>query len=142
MWFGLLPVRSPLLGESLLICFPELLRWFTSLSIAPVSYIFRYSGDALLHRITPFGNPGVNGYVLLTPAYRSLSRPSSPGSSIGIRHRPVFAWPYHLFRSFTKTGIFVCVRFLTKQYTIPRSKASSIFNIRLKIFPYVSVLPS
>ena len=55
----------------------------------------------------------------------------------GIRHRPVFAWPYHLFRSFTKTGIFVCVRFLTKQYTIPRSKASSIFNIRLKIFPYV-----
>ena len=45
-WFGLLPVRSPLLGESLLISVPELLRWFTSLSIAPVSYIFRYSGDA------------------------------------------------------------------------------------------------
>ena len=33
------------------------------------------------HRITPFGNPGVNGYVLLTLAYRSLSRPSSPLSS-------------------------------------------------------------
>ena len=32
-------------------------------------------------RITPFGNPGVNGYVLLSPAYRSLSRPSSPYSS-------------------------------------------------------------
>ena len=32
-------------------------------------------------RITPFGNPGVAGYVLLTPAYRSLSRPSSPCSS-------------------------------------------------------------
>ena len=32
-------------------------------------------------RITPFGNPGVNGYVLLSPAYRSLSRPSSPDSS-------------------------------------------------------------
>ena len=52
-WFGLLPVRSPLLGESLLICFPELLRWFTSLSIAPVSYIFRHSGGSktagLLH---------------------------------------------------------------------------------------------
>ncbi len=45
--FGLLPVRSPLLGESLLICFPELLRWFTSLSIAPVSYIFRHSGDII-----------------------------------------------------------------------------------------------
>ena len=33
------------------------------------------------YRITPFGNPGVNGYVLLTPAYRSLSRPSSSYSS-------------------------------------------------------------
>ncbi len=28
--FGLLPVRSPLLGESLLISVPALLRWFTS----------------------------------------------------------------------------------------------------------------
>ena len=46
-WFGLLPVRSPLLGESLLISVPELLRWFTSLSIAPVSYIFRHSGDII-----------------------------------------------------------------------------------------------
>ena len=44
-WFGLLPVRSPLLGESLLICFPALLRWFTSRSVAPASYIFRCSGD-------------------------------------------------------------------------------------------------
>ena len=35
----------------------------------------------IIHRITPFGYPGVNGYVLLTPAFRSLSRPSSPGSS-------------------------------------------------------------
>ena len=32
-------------------------------------------------RITPFGYPGVNGYVLLSPAFRSLSRPSSPYSS-------------------------------------------------------------
>ena len=42
-WFGLLPVRSPLLGESLLISVPELLRWFTSLSMTSVPYIFRYS---------------------------------------------------------------------------------------------------
>ena len=45
--FGLLPVRSPLLRESLLICFPVLLRWFTSLSIAPVYYIFIHSGDII-----------------------------------------------------------------------------------------------
>ena len=137
MWFGLLPVRSPLLGESLLICFPELLRWFTSLSIAPVSYIFRYSGDALLHRITPFGNPGVNGYVLLTPAYRSLSRPSSPGSSIGIRHRPVFAWPYHLFRSFTITGTFVCITFSNQAVIQSLAQKLLLFSMmRLKIFPH------
>ena len=46
MRFRLLPVRSPLLGESLLISVPELLRWFTSLSVAPVSYIFRHSGGS------------------------------------------------------------------------------------------------
>ena len=28
--------------------------------------------------VVPFGNHGVNAYVLLTRAYRSLSRPSSP----------------------------------------------------------------
>ena len=79
-WFGLFPLRSPLLRESLLISVPELLRWFTSLSMTSVPYIFRYS-DGAWHRITPFGNPRVNGYVLLTVAYRSLSRPSSSYSS-------------------------------------------------------------
>ena len=29
-------------------------------------------------RVAPFGNLGINGYLLLTQAYRSLSRPSSP----------------------------------------------------------------
>ena len=111
-----------------MICFPELLRWFTSLSIAPVSYIFRYSGDALLHRITPFGNPGVNGYVLLTPAYRSLSRPSSPGSSIGIRHRPVFAWPYHLFRSFTNNRDFRVCTFSNQAVHSPSLKSFFYFQ--------------
>ena len=45
MWFGLFPLRSPLLRESLLISVPELLRWFTSLSMTSVSYfiqIFRW----------------------------------------------------------------------------------------------------
>ena len=46
-WFGLLPVRSPLLRESLLISVPALLRWFTSRSLAPVHYIFMYSGDII-----------------------------------------------------------------------------------------------
>ena len=28
--------------------------------------------------VVPFGNPRINGYLLLNAAYRSLSRPSSP----------------------------------------------------------------
>ena len=31
----------------------------------------------LSSRVTPFGNPRINGYLLLPEAYRSLSRPSS-----------------------------------------------------------------
>lgn len=31
----------------------------------------------LLCRVSPFGNPGINAYVQLPQAYRSLSRPSS-----------------------------------------------------------------
>ena len=34
--------------------------------------------DSVLHcRVSPFGNPRINGYLLLPEAYRSLSRPSS-----------------------------------------------------------------
>ena len=32
-------------------------------------------------RVTPFGSPGINGCLLLPPAYRSLPRPSSPSGS-------------------------------------------------------------
>ena len=89
-----------------------------------------------MHRITPFGNPGVNGYVLLSPAYRSLSRPSSPDSSQASAI-DLYSLGHIIFSALSlTTGIFVRVHFLTKQYTIPRSKAS-LFNIRLKIFPYV-----
>ena len=79
--FGLLPVRSPLLGESLLISVPGLLRWFTSPSVTSAAYFIQLSGFQFYWRVTPFGYLRVNGYVLLTAAFRSLSRPSSPYSS-------------------------------------------------------------
>ena len=43
-----------------------------------------YSGTECwnhFQRVTPFGYPGITGYVLLPLAFRSLSRPSSPRSS-------------------------------------------------------------
>ena len=75
-WFGLIPVRSPLLGESLVyFLFLEVLRCFSS----PGSP-HRLCGDTRVLRgwVVPFGNPRINGYLHLPAAYRSLSRPSSP----------------------------------------------------------------
>ena len=42
--FGLLPVRSPLLGESQLISVPALLRWFTSCSMTSGAYFIQRFG--------------------------------------------------------------------------------------------------
>ena len=36
-----------------------------------------HAARVLLSRVSPFGNPRINGYLLLPEAYRSLSRPSS-----------------------------------------------------------------
>ena len=80
--FGLLPVRSPLLGESLLISFPGLLRWFTSPSAASVPYFIRIFGwRNRFRRVAPFGNPGITGRSLLPLDFRGLPRPSSPSGS-------------------------------------------------------------
>ena len=74
-WFGLFPVRSPLLRESLLFSFP------------PGTKMFQFSGFASIllwiPRLHRGGLPhseinGYIGYLLLPVAYRSLSRPSSP----------------------------------------------------------------
>ena len=74
--FGLFPVRSPLLGESLLFSLPAGTKMFQFPAFAPATLAAgdRPSGG----RVVPFGNPGVSGHLLLTRDYRSLSRPSSP----------------------------------------------------------------
>ena len=73
--FGLFPVRSPLLRESLLFSLPPGTKMFQFSGFA-----FRLSG---IPGLQPGGLPhsetcGCNGYLLLPAAYRSLSRPSSP----------------------------------------------------------------
>ena len=70
-WFGLFPVRSPLLGESLLFSFPAGTKMFQFPAYASA---WRMPSA---RRVVPFGNLRVNGYLRLTEAYRSLSRPSS-----------------------------------------------------------------
>ena len=72
--FGLLRVRSPLLAESSVI--------FSSYGYLDVSVPHVRPGHAgdgpSARRVAPFGNPRINGYLLLPVAFRSLSRPSSP----------------------------------------------------------------
>ena len=48
-------------------------------------------------RVSPFGHPRVTGYLPLTAAFRSLSRPSSPPRATGIPRAPLFAF-FYLFR--------------------------------------------
>ena len=72
--FGLLRVRSPLLAQSLLFSFPAGTEMFQFPAFA---FLFRnntLAGIGLPHSEIR----GSFGYLHLTPAFRSLSRPSSP----------------------------------------------------------------
>ena len=50
-----------------------------SVQAVPHVHLFDSMQDdwILSSRVSPFGNPRINGYLLLPVAYRSLSRPSS-----------------------------------------------------------------
>ena len=54
-----------------------LLRCFSSEGFLCMAMYLPYSDGVLLRRVSPFGDLRVYGYLLLTAAYRSLSRPSS-----------------------------------------------------------------
>ncbi len=93
--FGLLPVRSPLLGESLLISVPVLLRWFTSHSVALPACLLRPPSARLTARGLPHSEIRGSRDVCSSPrpiaACRVLHRRPAPP---GIRHGPMLAWPY------------------------------------------------
>ena len=72
-WFGLFPVRSPLLRESRLISFPAGTEMFQFPALAP----FRVT-ELASSRVSPFGHPEITARVQLPQAFRSLPRPSSP----------------------------------------------------------------
>ena len=73
--FGLIPGRSPLLGESLLFSSPGGTKMFQFPPFASRASARDDSPSGC--RVVPFGNPRVKGHLHLTAAYRSLSRPSS-----------------------------------------------------------------
>ena len=87
-------------------------------------FIQAFGWYAHAYRITPFGNLRVTGYVLLSAAFRSLSRPSSPYSSIGIRHEPIFrltilSFPFLLSSSASAPGFFIYVKRTQCLYSLP-----------------------
>ena len=83
--FGLFRFRSPLLTESILFLFLRLLRCFTSPGIALSGLCIQPEVTGYYSsRVSPFGHLRIKAYLPLPEAYRSLSRPSSPGIAKGI----------------------------------------------------------
>ena len=74
-WFGLFPVRSPLLRESLFVFFS---CGYWDVSVPRVSLCHSTDDTIFSYQVAPFGNLRINSYLLIPVAYRSLSRPSSP----------------------------------------------------------------
>ena len=82
-WFGLFPLRSSLLRESLLISFIRLLRYFSSPTFLHAVNLF---GCTVSRKRDGFPHSEIHGSSLvckLTEAYRILQRPSSETSVKG-----------------------------------------------------------
>ena len=87
--FGLFPVRSPLLGESLLISVPPGTEMFHFPGLAPSPLWIQEKGSVASPQwVAPFGNPRINARSQLPEAYRSRPRPSSPPDAKASTVRP------------------------------------------------------
>ena len=64
-------------GNRVFFLFLRVLRCFSSPGSPCMTMDSSYSDRGLLCRVSPFRHPRVNGYLLLTVAFRSLSRLSS-----------------------------------------------------------------
>ena len=71
------PFARRYLGNRCFFLFLLLLRCFSSEGFLHAAMDSLHSDKVLPYRVSPFGNLRVYGYLLLTAAYRSLSRPSS-----------------------------------------------------------------
>ena len=71
---GYSPFARHYWGNHSYFLFLQVLRCFSSLRLPHDLH----DGIPSEYRVVPFGDPRVTGYLLLTAAFRSLSRPSSP----------------------------------------------------------------
>ena len=80
-------------GGSLLflISFPELLRWFTSLSLAPAAYFIQLFRCMLMHAGYPIRQSGDRRMFAPPPGFSQLTTAFFVFRLQGIHHRPVFA---------------------------------------------------
>ena len=60
---------------------------YLDVSVRRVRLLLKDAGPSA-RRVAPFGNPGISTYLQLHPAYRSLSRPSSPPGALASPVRP------------------------------------------------------
>ena len=85
---GSFPFARRYLRNRCFFLFLRLLRCFSSPGSLPYVMYWRMDDRGFLCRVSPFGNLRVSGYLLLTAAYRSLSRPSSALSAKASSLRP------------------------------------------------------
>ena len=85
---GSFPFARRYSGNRCFFLFLRLLRCFSSPGSLPYVMDWRMDDRGFLCRVSPFGNLRVSGYLLLTAAYRSLSRPSSALSAKASSLRP------------------------------------------------------
>ena len=85
---GSFPFARRYSGNRCFFLFLRLLRCFSSPGSLPYVMYWRMDDRGLLCRVSPFGYLRVNGYLLLTAAFRSLSRPSSALSAKASSLRP------------------------------------------------------
>ena len=84
-WFGLAPVRSPLLRGSRLLSLPPGTEMF---QFPGLTSLLREITDLAADGVAPFGDPGITACLQLPQAYRSLPRPSSPPCAKASTVRP------------------------------------------------------
>ena len=85
---GSFPFARRYSGNRCFFLFLRLLRCFSSPGSLPYVMYWRMDDRGLLCRVSPFGYLRVIGYLLLTAAFRSLSRPSSALSAKASSLRP------------------------------------------------------